>query len=265
MASTSQIVALIQALRTLQVELSWEELADVCWLAARLTERKSLPTPATPPPPSLRPPPVTPPEPDAGAGKPKIEPTSPETPKKPADDVSSTGTGTGDAPPVEEPAGRVYPAPRRDAPADGEAGGVPLRAPGAPALPHPLELARAFRPLTRRMPSWTVAILDEEATVERIAEERIWVPVTRPARERWLEVALVVDAAVSMAVWKPTLDELRLLLERLGAFRDVRVWRMDTHMPAPAALTLSAGQGRGAPFAGRVERPRRAPADPAGE
>lgn len=46
----------------------------------------------------------------------------------------------------------------------------------------------------------------------------------RPAPERWLELALVIDEGASMMLWKQTIKEFKQLLERHGAFRDVRTW-----------------------------------------
>jgi WD40 repeat protein len=110
----------------------------------------------------------------------------------------------------------------------GTRAGIPLLSPGGRALPGVLQLTRALRPLKRRVPSRVHVVLDEELTARRIAEEDLWLPAERPAPARWLEIALVVDANPSMLVWQQTLQELRLLLEREGAFRDVRLWQLDT-------------------------------------
>lgn len=101
------------------------------------------------------------------------------------------------------------------------------------ALPNARAIARALRPLMRRIPSKIDYELDEKATAQQIAEKyllnlRVWAPVLKPAPTRWLEVALVVDNSTSMAVWQPVADELYSLLVRQGAFRDVRMWRLDT-------------------------------------
>jgi hypothetical protein len=122
----------------------------------------------------------------------------------------------------------------------GPRGGLPFQTPAATALPGTLALGQALRPLMRRVPSATALVLDEEGTVQRAAEERIWMPVLRPARTRWLDLALVIDQSPSMAVWARTVEELRGLLERHGAFRDVRVWLLDT----------SSGSGRPTLYAG---------------
>jgi hypothetical protein len=109
-------------------------------------------------------------------------------------------------------------------------GGIPFRSPGARALPGALELGRALRPLMRRVGSRTKRIFDEVATINRVAEERIWSPVSRPAPTRWLEAALVVDEGASMNVWRETIKEFTRLLEVQGAFRDVRTWRLNTDL-----------------------------------
>ncbi len=109
----------------------------------------------------------------------------------------------------------------------GHHGGI-VQSPGVPALPGALAIARALRPLKRRVPSRTYFVFDEEATVECIATGGPRVPVLKPSSERWFELALVVDQAPTLALWRQTIAELRLLLERHGAFRDVRVWGLNT-------------------------------------
>ena len=103
-----------------------------------------------------------------------------------------------------------------------------LKIPDARSLQKPLELARSLRPLMRRVPSQVNTLLDEEATVRRIAEEKIWCPVLRPALEPWLDLALVIDDSGSMLMWRHTIAELQHFLSSYGVFRDVRVWRLGT-------------------------------------
>ena len=103
-----------------------------------------------------------------------------------------------------------------------------LKIPDARSLQEPLELARSLRPLMRRVPSQVNTLLDEEATVRRIAEEKIWCPVLRPALEPWLDLALVIDDSASMLMWRHTIAELQHFLSSYGVFRDVRVWRLGT-------------------------------------
>ncbi|BAY12967.1 SAV_2336 N-terminal domain-related protein [Calothrix sp. NIES-2098] len=100
-----------------------------------------------------------------------------------------------------------------------------IRLPDARSLQEPLTLARALHPLLRRVPSANM-VLDEAATIERIAEEQLWTLVLKPDLEPWLDLALVVDESKSMLLWQPTIRELQRLLERYGIFRDVRIWGM---------------------------------------
>lgn len=106
--------------------------------------------------------------------------------------------------------------------------GISVGTPGGRGLSDPLSLARAARPLHMRVPSRTTWVFDEEATVNQIAESNLWGPVLRPARQRWLDLALLIDMSPTMLMWQPTVRALRLLFERLGAFRDVRVWQFDS-------------------------------------
>ncbi|MGH3273917.1 MAG: SAV_2336 N-terminal domain-related protein [Streptosporangiaceae bacterium] len=105
--------------------------------------------------------------------------------------------------------------------------GETVRAPEPPALADQLALTRAMRALIRTTPSRHRVVLDEEATAVRVAEEHLWVPELKPAPIRWLDLALVVDRHQSMSIWRRPIAELQVLMERLGAFRDVQLWMLD--------------------------------------
>lgn len=107
-----------------------------------------------------------------------------------------------------------------------ESAGLPFQIPAAPALPNKLAVGRALRPLKRKMPSPTRKIVDVEATVTRIAEQGIWLPVTQPEPERWLNLELVVEENRSSFIWRETIEELEAFLHNHGAFRRLRTWTL---------------------------------------
>ncbi|MEA5463623.1 formylglycine-generating enzyme family protein [Leptothoe sp. PORK10 BA2] len=106
--------------------------------------------------------------------------------------------------------------------------GIAIKAPAAPALRIRLDLARALRPLRRQVPSPGQLEFDEAATLDQIADQQVWFPLLKPVQERWLEVALVVEATASLSLWHETIGEFQTLLERQGAFRRVTTWRLET-------------------------------------
>ncbi|MGB0564786.1 MAG: hypothetical protein ACPGVO_23770, partial [Spirulinaceae cyanobacterium] len=122
---------------------------------------------------------------------------------------------------TEAPGAKVYPSGGRS---QSSQQGIPFKTPAAAALRNPLALARALRPLMRKVRSRTVQVLDERATVQQTIEEQRVVPVMRPALERWFEVALVIEESGSWGIWQQTLMEFAQLLARQGAFRAVQVW-----------------------------------------
>ncbi|MBT2453827.1 SAV_2336 N-terminal domain-related protein [Streptomyces sp. ISL-86] len=132
---------------------------------------------------------------------------------------------------AEDPVRLYVPGARPAADAEAEAeilveGGVPVRVPGAAALPRILEIQRALRALQRHRPAAppTRTVLDEPATAEASARALgLVIPVFRPESRREATVRLVMDASPSMAVWQDMFEELRSVCERLGAFRDVQV------------------------------------------
>ena len=89
-------------------------------------------------------------------------------------------------------------------------------------------IVRQLRPIKRRVTSGTATLVDEDATAQRVADTRLWVPVLAPERGRWLDLHVVVDDSPSMAVWEPMTRSLVALFGRLGAFRKSTVWWMDS-------------------------------------
>ena len=102
--------------------------------------------------------------------------------------------------------------------------GFPFQVPAARTIQNSLKIARAMRPLKRKVPSTSRFILNEEATINRIIERDIWLPVTKPEPERWLNLELVVEESRSAFIWQELIDEFQQILENQGAFRRIRVW-----------------------------------------
>ncbi|MGV9450873.1 SAV_2336 N-terminal domain-related protein [Streptomyces sp. NPDC003635] len=181
------------------------ELAELLWLARRMEQPEETGTTAAPKP-----------TPEAG------------------DDVRLP-----DPPPVErreEPPATTPPPPRPPraplhlptrAPEPSPEPHAALLAPAPPMLHHPLALQRSLRPLKRRTAAPDRLELDERATADRIArlgaEPEWWLPVLRPAQERWLSLALIHDTGPTMPVWRPLIRELHTTLAQSGIFRTVTI------------------------------------------
>lgn len=202
-----------------------EDLADALWLAARLPPPARLsgdrsgvlddgdPAHRSPP----RPQDFTP---DPGGLRLSDHP--PDEPSQPRLDLYLPGVGDR---------------------ADGTGSASPLRLPAPRALPYPHRLVRSLRPLTRRAPSPDRTELDEEATVQHIADTALWLPVLNPAPSRWLDLALVVDDSTSMAVWRETVHEFLSVLVNVGAFRSVQHWTLPTEEVASRGVVLRSPAG----------------------
>lgn len=157
------------------------------------------------------------------------------------------GSEPGDSPRAEPPAHPESSRPTAPSPQaalhlarPGAGGEGIVRTPALPAIPRALDLGRALRPLRENASSRAVENLAEEATAQWIAETGIWRPVMEPAPERQFDLALVADQSASMVVWGGIIAEFHTLLERLGAFRDVRMWYMNSDEDA---LVLGTGTG----------------------
>ncbi len=116
---------------------------------------------------------------------------------------------------------------------DAPPAGIPIQIPAAPALRARRDLAKALRPLMRKVPSRTATMFDADATTEQIAEQGIWTAVMAPAPERWFELAIVVEQSRSTPLWQDTLAELKLLTERQGAFRRGSTWQIQMQGNVP--------------------------------
>ncbi|MFJ9818361.1 SAV_2336 N-terminal domain-related protein [Streptomyces sp. NPDC101151] len=186
------------------------ELAEVLWLARQMdpgdeqrrtpAARSAAPAPQAPPEqlgPRQGEPPAAPPTPDPTPAPPRKAPRTP----------------------------LHLPSPAPSAPG----AHASLLAPAPPMLRHPLGLQRALRPLKRRTDAPSGHHLDERATADRIArlgaDPEFWLPVLRPARERWLRLNLVYDTGPTMPVWRPLIRALHTALAQAGVFRTVDLYR----------------------------------------
>jgi formylglycine-generating enzyme required for sulfatase activity len=201
------LLKLLETLRNAKLDLTPVEVAEALLLARFLPGLDSAvetPAPAAPPP----------------ATKTDEQPPTELKPEQPEQSPKQATR-----PPL-QPGDAVLPQPTTKGP--GTVAAVPFRSPQARALPAANKIGSALRPLRRRHFSAQRVVMDVEATVQQIADGGPKTIVWQPARERWLAVELVLDESLSMHIWRPTLREWRRLLERHGAFREVRVWQLKT-------------------------------------
>ncbi|MFF4798655.1 SAV_2336 N-terminal domain-related protein [Streptomyces sp. NPDC001351] len=221
-----QLGELAERLRSLGAEPSPRELAEALWLARYIGPAAVRPeTPRQPRPTADHPD-------DAQRPAPQHRDT-PQAPPAPGESGARTRLH------AERPGPAGHPQPEQP---DGQADFVPVRVPMATALPHPLALQRALRPLQHYRPPVRSATLhlDEQATAEQAAETRLLLPVLRPAVRREARLRLLMDVSTSTGVWETALDELRQICQGLGAFREVTVH----HLREDADANLVAATSR---------------------
>ncbi|MFJ2930271.1 SAV_2336 N-terminal domain-related protein [Streptomyces massasporeus] len=217
----SPVARLAAALSAAGAAPTPREIAELLWLASQLEEGAEEPLGGEP-----------------SAGQPgtgrTVAPETPATAEDPPGPAEQPPAAPAPAHPTEPPVRAAHdrvplrlPAPRSpDGPQHHPGtGGSPLLAPAPPMLPHPLALQRALRPLQRKVPSPHARLLDERATADRIARlgahPDVWLPVLRPAPDRWLRLNLVHDTGPTMPVWRPLVSELHAALAQSGIFRTV--------------------------------------------
>jgi formylglycine-generating enzyme required for sulfatase activity len=94
-------------------------------------------------------------------------------------------------------------------------------------LTDPLAIIRALKPLLKQVEAGTGRQLDEAATVDRIAQTGLWLPILSPEREPWFDIILVVDRGSSMHIWQRLVNDLVCILRQYGAFRDLQVFNLE--------------------------------------
>lgn len=111
---------------------------------------------------------------------------------------------------------------------------LPLSLPDTAFLRDTLKLGRIARPLSRKISSATQRELDIQRTVRDTAEYSLGsssanltiIPEYRPKQVRSLDVILIIEEWASMLLWKEMAAEIQEWLEQLGAFRDIKLYRM---------------------------------------
>ncbi|QXE39050.1 hypothetical protein KQY30_11210 [Streptomyces sp. GMY02] len=253
------LTALVARLREAGLDPDAEQLCDAIWLAQQTGSGH----PGTPP--------------AGGTARTGTEQTRPAP--APVTPANANGAGQEGGPDDEasRPAGprdhdpriALHPEPRHGGPRVGSGPGsgsaaLTLGVPAAPALPAPLELQRALRPLQRYRPAAPPVrrTLDEVATVELSARAGgLIIPVFRGVSRADALLQLVMDASSSMRVWERLFGELQQIFGQLGAFRDVQVRYLHqgpdgapavSRSPDPAAAPLSSADRLSDPTGRRV-------------
>ncbi|MEU8827984.1 FxSxx-COOH system tetratricopeptide repeat protein [Streptomyces sp. NPDC048636] len=237
--------------------LDWRQIADAVWLAVCRAETDHGPGRTGPGPLPETPEADAPPSGDGPSGEPPPEREAEEERAAEPDPALFAPRPAELAPAGDHPAAEAEPAVATE---------VVIPSPRL-SVTGPMiaerALSRALRPLKRTAPSPVALEVDEEATAERAAREGLWVPECVPVRERWMDAVLVLDCGSSMVVWRRTAARLVTVLQRTGAFRDVRVHRLDSDRALPddgEGGTAGSGEppGGGSPVSGMAPRDKRA-------
>ncbi|MGV9364919.1 FxSxx-COOH system tetratricopeptide repeat protein [Amycolatopsis sp. NPDC003731] len=188
-------------------DLNWSELGDAVWLAMAIGEAEPRSHP------EFEPAGTAPDE--SGPADGPLDP--PEEPAGPA------------IPPLDLTGDRLVAGFAKSAEIFRASGGRALAGPSR-ALPDSAGILRALRPLKQTRPSrhHDDLVLDEERTAENAAQDRLWLPTTKPALVRGFDLTVVVDSSPSMPLWQPTVNAFLTVLNQLGAFRSVQIRRLET-------------------------------------
>ncbi|MFJ9564134.1 SAV_2336 N-terminal domain-related protein [Streptomyces fuscichromogenes] len=244
-AEGGALAELVRRLRGAGLDPDSEGLSDALWLA-RWTRPAAGAEPDGPPGPGSA----------TRAGPPRAAAGEAGVPRQSPWEAVATPDSPGDAdrsapvPAAAAGADRrlsLHPVPQRQGAGQGGAAGriagVPVGVPAAPALPAPLELQRALRPLQAyrsAAPPLRVA-LDETSTAEQSARAGgLVLPVYRAVTRGDARLQLVLEASASMRVWDRLFDELVQVFGQLGAFGDIQVSHLHIGHDGSAVVSRSA-------------------------
>lgn len=230
--------ALHQADRAGDVPLDGLQIADLLWMAKRLSaslsaEQQQSPTSTDP----------------GGAGENPPQPTTPDPRRHISPDPTAGSDGTTKTTAATATAGDHDPKADVDPMVSTEASAadrlrLAVAEPGL--LPQRRRLGRALAPLNRWVYTGPARDLDVPATVEEIAraraERRPWRPVLRPRRQAWLALHLVFDGHTSMVVWERLQRELPRCLSQQVRWRDLRCWTLSRN--PSGSMELRGANGR---------------------
>ncbi|MEV3989165.1 SAV_2336 N-terminal domain-related protein [Streptomyces sp. NPDC049837] len=218
-SASGLLTELVARLREADLGPTCEEVADALWLAQWVTPTGRSGSTGAGTEPAPHPPPPGP----SGDAHPRPAPLPPAQPHEEAPGGAPREGRAG----LSAPGGSATPGDS----GDGADGGARVWVPTAATLPDPIALQRALRPLQRfQAPRAPVRrVLDERATADRAADTGLTVPVLRRERRREARVQLLMDVSSSTVVWQQTLEELRTVCERAGAFRDVSLLYLHAH------------------------------------
>ncbi|MEV5934728.1 SAV_2336 N-terminal domain-related protein [Streptomyces sp. NPDC052079] len=212
------------------------ELAELLWLARTMEHRRD--APPRPPRPPADPVAPEPAQPVPPSGPPPSAPPPPAAPAEPQRAPLHLPSPEDPDPDPDPSPGRLSEDPH-----------TALLAPAPPMLRRPLALQRSLRPLKRQVDAPLGRELDERATADRIARLGAtpdwWLPVMRPARERWLRLTLVYDTGPTMPVWRPLIRELHTALAQSGIFRTVTLLSVGADGTVRGAGAQAPADGRG--------------------
>ncbi|MDJ0730371.1 MAG: SAV_2336 N-terminal domain-related protein [Crocosphaera sp.] len=109
---------------------------------------------------------------------------------------------------------------------------LPIKLPDTGIFQNTLKLGRLAKLLKEKIDSRITKQLDIKKTVKLSAELSTsqfpcYFPVLTPKKERWLDVALIIEDSQSLILWQSLIGEVQKFLEHLGAFRDIKSYRMN--------------------------------------
>jgi predicted MPP superfamily phosphohydrolase len=195
------------------------EIEDIVWLASRIDAPRTS---------------------DRAAAPAQAAPLPARTIDNPGEDAGDDASGD-DAPAPRSGSRAQDPAeprlPLHAASIAGNISGSTVLVYGPRQTPAPAALRRALQPFARRMPSRRETRLDEEATVTRIAESGMRLPVFVPVRERRFDLTLVIEDCTSAELRDESLRMLSQDVRYLSGLREVRCYRLLGESP-PRLATL---------------------------
>ncbi|WP_287138526.1 formylglycine-generating enzyme family protein [Crocosphaera sp.] len=119
--------------------------------------------------------------------------------------------------------------------------GIFLGVKNPPAIPElwKEEICRSLQNLRRKIPNNKTKEIEEEATVQFIAETELYEPIFKPQFKRSLSLSIIIELEKSVLIWYKVVEEIEQIFTNIRVFHEVNIFWMKTNEQKQVILQSS--------------------------